>query len=132
LSSLPPEQVSIDSNSLIPTDDGIELRFDIAYGMSASDTIRTKWAYYISLMQTAMNSFTGHHLGMLIFDEPAQQQTAKVSLEALVRELGKASEGGQVLYATSEDPDDLERFLEGVKHSKLPVVGSRLLSPTGG
>lgn len=129
LSSLPPSQVSIDPDSLIPTDDGIELRFDIAYGMSASDTIRTKWAYYISLLQTATQSPTGHHPGLLIFDEPAQQQTAKISLAALVRELGKASQGGnQILYATSEDPTDLEGFLRGIPHARLLTEGRHLLS----
>ncbi|WP_139210100.1 hypothetical protein [Microlunatus flavus] len=129
LRSLPAAQVSIDANSLVPTDDGVELRFDIAYGMSASDTIRTKWAYYVSLMQTATNSPQGHHLGLLMFDEPAQQQTAKISLVALVRELGKTSQnGGQVIYATSEDPDDLDEFLRGIPHTRLPAAGRHLLS----
>jgi hypothetical protein len=131
LRSLPPDQVAIDPNSLIPTDNGIELRFDIAYGMSASDTIRTKWAYYVALMQTASRSRTGHHPRLLIFDEPAQQQTAKMSLAALVRKLGEVSqEGHQILYATSEDPQDLESFLRGIPHSRLPADGQHLLSPS--
>jgi hypothetical protein len=129
LMSLPPSQVSIDRESLIPIDDGIELRFDIALGMSASDTIRTKWAYYVSLMETATNSPTGHHPGLLIFDEPRQQETAKVSLAALIRRLGiVGGNGNQILYATSEDPRELDSFLEGIPHSRLRAPGRHLLS----
>jgi hypothetical protein len=133
LSSLPPEQVSIDTNTLIPTDaGGIELRFDIGLGMSASDTIRTKWAYYVSLLETATASASGHHAGLLILDEPRQQETAKMSLAALVQQLGvAASQGSQILYATSEDVEDLEAFLKGIPHERLPAPGEHLLTPLG-
>jgi len=132
LRSLPPEQVTIDANSLIPTDEGVELRFDIGLGMSASDTIRTKWAYYVALLETALKSTSGHHAGLLMLDEPRQQETAKISLAELVRRLGAAAtEGSQILYATSEDVEDLEGFLEGIPHERLPAPGERLLSPVG-
>jgi hypothetical protein len=132
LRSLPPSQVTIDANTLIPTDEGVELRFDIGLGMSASDTIRTKWAYYVSLLETAIESPSGHHAGLLMLDEPHQQETAKVSLAALVRQLGvAATQGSQILYATSEDVEDLESDLEGIRHERLPAPGERLLSPAG-
>ena len=130
LMSLPVEQISIDPNTMMPTDDGVELRFDITVGMSASDTIRTKWAYYVALMEAATNSATGHHAGLLIFDEPRQQETAVTSLSALITELGAvAQQGNQILYATSGDLAELNAVLAGVPHDRLPAPGNHLLLP---
>lgn len=130
LISLPAAQVTIDPNSMIPVDDGVELRFDIGLGMSASDTIRTKWAYYVALLETALARPNGHHAGLLMLDEPRQQETAKLSLAALVRRLGvAASSGAQILYATSEDPADLSAVLAQVTHHRLPADGGHLLAP---
>jgi prefoldin subunit 5 len=130
LVSLPVEQISIDSNTLMPTDNGVELRFDITVGMSASDTIRTKWAYYVALMEVATASATGHHAGLLIFDEPRQQETAMSSLSALITELGAAAQqGSQILYATSGDEVELNAVLVGVPHYRLPAPGNHLLLP---
>lgn len=130
LVSLPVEQISIDPNTLMPTDNGVELRFDITVGMSASDTIRTKWAYYVALMEAATASVTGHHAGLLVFDEPRQQETAMSSLSALIRELGAAAkQGGQILYATSGDEVELNAVLATVPHDRLPAPGNHLLLP---
>lgn len=85
--------------------------------MSASDTIRTKWAYYVALMRTATKSETGHHVGRLVFDEPRQQETALSALSALITELGAAAQQGtQILYATSGDQAELNGALAGVPH----------------
>jgi len=130
LVSLPVDQISIDPNTLMPTDDGVELRFDIAVGMSASDTIRTKWAYYVALMETATRTGTGHHAGLLVFDEPRQQETALSSLTALITELGTAAQqGNQILYATSGDQAELNSALADVPHDRLPAPGNHLLLP---
>jgi hypothetical protein len=130
LVSLPVDQISIDPNTLMPTDDGVELRFDIAVGMSASDTIRTKWTYYVALIETATKSGTGHHAGLLVFDEPRQQETALSSLSALITELGAAAQqGNQILYVTSGDQAELDSALAGVPHERLPAPGNHLLLP---
>ena len=130
LASLPVEQISIDPNTLMPTDDGVELRFDITVGMSASDTIRTKWAYFVALMETATTSATGHHAGLLVFDEPRQQETAMSSLTALITELGAAAQlGNQILYATSGNQAELNTVLADVPHHRLPSPGGHLLLP---
>lgn len=130
LFSLPVDQVSIDSDTLVPTNEGVELSFDLALGMSASDTIRTKWAYYVALMMAASSAPNGHHLQMLMFDEPRQQETAKLSMEALIAQLGvAAASGNQVIYATSEDRQDLDAHLVDIPHTRLQATGSHLLAP---
>ena len=128
LRSLPPGEVTIDQDTFVPVNDGLELAFDLTLGISASDTIRTKWAYFVSLAEAALSSARGHHPGLLVLDEPRQQETDKVSVAALVRRLSRmASEGGQIIFATSEDPDDLDTFLAGLPYSQLNSNGSRLL-----
>jgi hypothetical protein len=130
LASLPVGQINIDPNTLMPTDDGVELRFDITVGMSASDSIRTKWAYYVALLEAATQSGMGHHAGLLVFDEPRQQETALSSLTALLEELGAAAQqGNQVLYATSGDQAELAAALADIPHSRLPAPGRHLLLP---
>jgi hypothetical protein len=129
LTSLPPAEVTIDGETLLPANDGIELAFDVATGMSASDTIRTKWAYYTALLEVAMQSDRSQHAGLLILDEPRQQETDRDSLAAFLRRLGSATaaSNSQVIYATSERPDVLSRLLEGVRFSQVPTPGQHLL-----
>ena len=45
-----------------------------------SDAIRLKWAYQLGLLELADIVHTNHP-GILLFDEPRQQSSAKVSLE---------------------------------------------------
>jgi hypothetical protein len=81
-------------------------------------------------METATRSPSGHHAGLLIFDEPRQQETAHTSLAALIQELRVTTgEGNQVLYATSGNVNELEPILEGVDHFRMPAPGQHLLSP---
>lgn len=130
LRSVPPSDLSIDSSALIPVNDGVELTFDLSMGISASDMIRTKWAYYLALYEAASSSPQSNHAQLLMLDEPRQQETDRGSLAAFVRRLEKASRAGcQVLYATSEDPRDLNEVLQGVRATMLPSVGSHLLAP---
>jgi hypothetical protein len=79
--------------------------------MSASDTIRLKWAYQLALLEVARTAET-HHAGLVIFDEPQQQKTAKISFKKLLDRAATAlASGKQVIFATSEDRDQLEAFL---------------------
>jgi hypothetical protein len=127
LRSLSPREVTIDDKSLLPTHDGFELSFDVAMGMSASDAIRTKWAYYTALMESATASPNGHHIGLLMLDEPRQQETDRRSLAAFLRRLRSDSGLGQIIYATSEDPDLLTELLSGIPHTRLETDGPHLI-----
>ncbi|WP_248294596.1 hypothetical protein [Actinoplanes sp. TBRC 11911] len=127
LRSLSPESVSIDDRTLLPVNDGFELTFDVAFGISASDTIRTKWAYYAALLETAISAQGGRHLGLLMLDEPRQQETDRDSLAAFLHRLRYDSRNAQIVYATSEDPTQLERLLAGIPHTKLPANGRHLI-----
>jgi predicted nuclease with TOPRIM domain len=131
LRSIPPAELSIDTETLVPVNDGMELAFDLTMAISASDMIRTKWAYYVSLFEASKESKHGHHADLLIFDEPRQHETDRGSLAAFVRRLSVgAASGCQVIYATSEDRRELEEVLAGVPCHILPAQGQHLLMPT--
>jgi hypothetical protein len=130
LRSLPPTEVTLDENTFVPINDGIELAFDLTMGMSASDTIRTKWAYFVGLADAASTAENGHHVGFLVLDEPRQQETDRVSVGALVRRLTQTtSRGTQVVFATSEDPEELREILAGIDFYEIQTPSNRLLGP---
>ncbi|RVU29038.1 hypothetical protein EOT10_04170 [Streptomyces antnestii] len=133
LRSVPPSDLSIDESALIPVNDGVELTFDLTMGISASDMIRTKWAYYLSLYEAAIASPRNQHARLLMLDEPRQQETDRGSLAAFVRRLERAAASGcQIIYATSEDRRDLEEVLRDVQVAMLPAAGPHLLAPAVG
>ncbi|MGW7246308.1 AAA family ATPase [Streptomyces decoyicus] len=131
LRSVPPNELSIDPETLVPVNDGVELAFDLSMAISASDMIRTKWAYYVSLFEASKQSERGRHANLLIFDEPRQQETDRRSLSAFAKRLSSgAASGCQVIYATSEDPRDLAEVLRDIDECHfLPVNGAHLLTP---
>ncbi len=109
-STFPPSELEISHENYRPQREGFEIGFE----MSASDTIRLKWAYQLALLEVARTAET-HHAGLVIFDEPQQQKTAKISFKKLLDRaaLTRAS-GQQVIFATSEDRDQLEAFLSDI------------------
>jgi hypothetical protein len=75
-----------------------ELNFEI----SASDAIRLKWAYYLALMSLSRRKRTNHP-GIVIFDEPGQQEIEKASfLELLKWSSETADNDQQTVISTSE------------------------------
>ncbi|MEA1013899.1 hypothetical protein [Sphingosinicella sp. LY1275] len=108
-STFSPSEISLSDNYRLEKE-GFLIRFQA----SASDGIRLKWAYQLGLLEVARTRPT-NHLGLVIFDEPRQQEAAKASFEALLRRAAAALEyNQQVIFATSEDRSELERFLEGL------------------
>jgi hypothetical protein len=122
--SVDPMSLRISEENYRPEHDGFDLEFDI----SASDMIRTIWAYIHGLLELA-REFPTNHLGLLILDEPKQQETARVSFQELFRRAGTASQHKQqVIIATSEDESTLRTLLAGVPHQYLAFSG-RIVQP---
>lgn len=68
--------IVISEDTYLPSIDGFDLKFD----SSASDNIRSIWAFTIALLQTS-NTVGGKHPGILIFDEPGQQSMENEDLK---------------------------------------------------
>lgn len=124
--SLNPEDIEVDRTTYRPVHEGFDLGFDL----SASDMIRVIWAYLFSILAVG-HTEGGNHLGLLIFDEPRQQETAHSSYSALLAQASLAGlSGAQVLFATSEPLTSLEQMLQGRTYNMISLAaGEKLLQP---
>lgn len=105
-STFSPAELSISEDSYRPEKEGFEIGFET----SASDAIRLKWAYQLSLLELADEKQTNHPK-LLIFDEPRQQSSSKVSFESLLRRASDSKRRKQqVIFSTSEDLETLRRI----------------------
>ena len=122
--SLAPGDVDLSRDTYRPVHEGFDLGFDI----SASDMIRLIWAYLLSLLEVAAGG-SGNHAGLLILDEPRQQETARTSYEQLLQYAATtATDQTQLIFATSEAPEELRRMLGHAACNLIDVpVGTRLL-----
>lgn len=113
----------LSSNTYKPSLDGV----DIGSEASASDNIRVIWSYLFSLLMldTIDENLATNHLGLLILDEPRQQETKDVSFQTFIK---KASEtynhDKQVIIGTSEKYEDLIKMLNGLKVNLIHFNGN--------
>lgn len=93
--------------------DGEMVEKNIGFEASASDGIRLKWAYYLGLLAVS-GDFATNHLGIVVLDEPGQQQMKDVDLSAfLACAAENARRNQQVIVSTSENIDNVRKSLEG-------------------
>lgn len=96
-------------------EDGELVEKELGYEISASDGIRLKWAYYLSLLFLSEVEKT-NHAGMVIFDEPGQQEIAQSSLNAFLRDAAQYARGRQVIISSSETLDSIRSAVGSVAH----------------
>lgn len=117
--SLSSSEIELSPFTYRPELEGFELQTTI----SASDLIRTIWAYQSGMLEVAREVPTNHP-GMLVFDEPRQQSTRDVSFAALLKRASSASKyGQQVIFFTSEEKTRLKEHLTDLDHSLCEVDG---------
>lgn len=105
-STFDPAELTISEDTYRPEKEGFEIGFET----SASDAIRLKWAYQLALLELDSEIATNHP-GVLLFDEPRQQSSAKVSFESLLQRAALAKKRNQqVIFSTSEDIENLQRI----------------------
>ena len=97
---------------------GERVERSIGFEASASDGIRLKWAYYLALLEVS-HRFQTNHVGMIMFDEPGQQQMKELDLGSF---LSRAAESvrrtGQIVVSTS---DHIERVRDSLKGSTATI-----------
>ncbi len=97
--------------------------FDLQTTISASDLIRTIWAYLSGLLEVGRVETTNHP-GFLVFDEPRQQSTRDVSFVALLKRAAMSAEfKQQVIFFTSEERVRLKGHLNGLAHTLHEIDG---------
>ncbi|MEV8603545.1 hypothetical protein AB0465_27150 [Streptomyces griseoviridis] len=124
--SLVPHSVDISKKTYRPIHEGFDLGFDL----SASDMIRVIWAYLFSFMEVS-REYGGNHPQVLIFDEPRQQEAARPSFQQLLsRAAMNGAAGSQIIFATSEEEEDLASMLAGLPHRIRSIPrGEKLIKP---
>lgn len=110
--SLETSSVEISRETYRPVNDGFDLGFDL----SASDMIRVIWSYLFAFLTVGIQD--GSHLGLLIFDEPRQQETNRGSYQALLAHAAtQGVAGSQIIFATSEESTSLRSMLAGSEYN---------------
>jgi hypothetical protein len=86
---------------------------EINFEVSASDAIRLKWAYLLATFELKRSGKTNHP-GLVIFDEPGQQEIDSASLFAFLTRAGAvSSDDGQIIVSTSEPLDLVQQEIGG-------------------
>jgi DNA repair exonuclease SbcCD ATPase subunit len=112
--STPIEDFEISKRTYKPAIDDVDLGSEA----SASDNIRVIWAYMYSLLtlDSRLNGLSTNHLGLLMLDEPRQQETKEVNFKTFIEKAARTFEmDKQVIIATSEKHDDLLKMIDGLK-----------------
>ncbi len=118
-STFSPFELSISEDSYRPEKEGFEIGFET----SASDAIRLKWAYQLSLLELANEKRTNHP-GMLLFDEPRQQSSSRPSFQNLLsRAAGARKRDQQVIFSTSEDLETLKGITANIECKEVIFPG---------
>lgn len=102
--------------------------FEVSFGASASDNIRLIWAYTLAILQTSLR-YGCNHWGIVVFDEPEQQQMRQASADALYTAIAamNASEF-QLIVATSAPTEVVQQRLTGLQHN-LIEFGDKVIRP---
>ena len=108
--SFKPEEISLSDDNFRPQvvkidAEGNRYERDIGFEASASDGIRLKWVYYLSLISLLKN-YNTNHLGVVVFDEPGQQQMKDIDLSTFFKWSAKnIGLDQQMIVSTSESLD---------------------------
>ena len=130
--SFQPNEIHLSRDNFRPLiytrEEGEIVEKEITFEVSASDGIRLKWAYYLSMLSLSKRKAT-KHCGLVIFDEPGQQEIQASSLHALlVWAAQNLATNQQVIVATSEPIESLNRVLSG-RAAKLISFDGFILQP---
>lgn len=112
--------IEISEESLLPTIDGFDMKFD----SSASDGIRTIWAFTLALLQVSVEK-DGNHPGVIIFDEPAQQSIVSEDMNSFIQSVSEVSPQCQIIMAITLNSHELIHIIDELdidKYHKLEIA----------
>jgi predicted nucleic acid-binding Zn-ribbon protein len=104
------EGIDIAEESLLPTIDGFDMKFD----SSASDGIRVIWAFTMALLQVSIAK-DGNHPGVIIFDEPAQQSIVPVDMKSFIDSVVELGKSCQIITAITLNSEELIKIISEIK-----------------
>ncbi len=100
----------------------------IRINSSASDFVRNLWAYYISLFEVSKEK-NGNHIGLFIFDEPAQHAMDEINQKAFLERLSKLNSCQSIVFSSFEDKDNspsgnekFKNMIKDIDKSKIHII----------
>ncbi|MCC8367189.1 hypothetical protein J8V57_13055 [Xenorhabdus sp. PB61.4] len=108
------EDFRVSEQSYKPTLNDIDINSEA----SASDNIRVIWSYLYSMLtlDEKPNVESTNHLGLLILDEPRQQEAKNESFKEFITKVADIKRSGkQVIIGTSEEYSDLQSTIKNLE-----------------
>ncbi|MDF9528438.1 hypothetical protein [Bacillus cereus] len=121
-SSINTDEITISHDKYTPIVSGFDIKFD----SSASDTIRLIWSYVIAIYKTSQQ-FSGNHPGLMVFDEPGQQQMAVKSQKQLFEVLSKTK--SQSIVGTSLEPEEIKEMTKTLNLNVIDLGEDYIIKP---
>lgn len=109
--------ISISKDTYLPISEGFDMKFDA----SASDSIRTIWAYTLALLHTS-NETEGNHPGVIIFDEPAQHSIVTEDVVNLFNQVNKIPGQSQVILGITINDSDIKDAVSTYEKDKINII----------
>jgi hypothetical protein len=98
LESVRVNQIKLSRETYRPEFQGIDLDAQV----SGSDHIRAMWSYVMALLEISADDSVSHHAGLLILDEPRQQEVSVSSFRGLCRRAANAgSRNQQIIFGSA-------------------------------
>ncbi|HYE82241.1 MAG TPA: hypothetical protein VEG39_08750 [Clostridia bacterium] len=101
--------IDISPESLLPTIDGFDMKFD----SSASDGIRVIWAFTMALLQVSIEK-KGNHPCVIIFDEPAQQSIVPDDMDSFINSSVQLGKSCQIITAITLNSKELVSIIDSL------------------
>ena len=111
------EDIAISTDTFLPTIDG----FDMKYDSSASDELRSTWAFTLALLQIS-NKKQGNHPKILIYDEPKQQSVVDDSFRVLCDKLLGLGNGVQIIMGVTAFDEGVKKVLNDLDDAKFNQI----------
>lgn len=97
--------------------------YNIRFDSSASDFIRTIWAYTCSLLKVSQE-YRGNHPGLIIFDEPEQHSMADDSTRYLLEELATYGQHQSILAISFHAKEEVfKQVTNGLEFNLIEIQG---------
>jgi hypothetical protein len=125
------EYVSLSTDTYLPSVASIidisKKDYDIRFDSSASDFIRSIWAYTCSLFECSKET-GGNHPYLIVIDEPAQHSMSNQSLASLLERLEHYSEAQVVVAASFNNSDSDFNETTANRDFTLYKIADRLIT----
>lgn len=120
--------VKISQDKYLPIIQSDTVRYNIRADSSATDLVRSIWAYTCALRRVS-DGFKGNHPKLLMFDEPAQHSMSDENFTTFLEEIASYPDGQSFIFASFNNSDiEFNSITQGIKFTLNRIEG-KLIKP---